>query len=170
MPMPRSASSIPAICCSVQAWRNDVSELRCLVESGAPLDVQDAESGWCADGCCALLACWLWLQDGLALSGAPLTLSWHTSFGWSVQRIPEAQHEACGAPFCRTALHRALYFGHFRCAAVLLEAGASLTNLDHQVFTQFGQLSWIAPCWCTTEQCSICLLRAALRETAIKLA
>ena len=64
--------------------------------------------------------------------------------------MPEAEHEACDACFCRTALHRALYFGHFRCAAVLLEAGASLTILDYKVVTQSRQLSWLAPCWCTT--------------------
>ena len=50
--------------------------------------------------------------------------------------MPEAQHEAYEASCCRTALHRVLYFGHFRCAAVLLEAGASLTVLDHKVLTQ----------------------------------
>lgn len=108
----------------------------------------------------------------LALAAGWISTVWHSLDALlahlmrpGIQRMPEAKHGACLASVCRTALHRALYFGHFRCAAVLLEAGASLTVLDHKVFTQFRQLSWLVPCWCTTEQCSICLLRAALKAT-----
>ena len=34
---------------------------------------------------------------------------------------------------CRTALHRALYWGHLQAAALLLEAGAQLSIQDQQV-------------------------------------
>ncbi len=33
----------------------------------------------------------------------------------------------------RTGLHRALYWGHLRAAALLLDAGAQLSVLDHRV-------------------------------------
>lgn len=42
---------------------------------------------------------------------------------------PLTRHAVMG----RTALHRAFYWGHFRCAALLLAANAHLSLTDHKV-------------------------------------
>ena len=82
----------------MQVWRSRLAVIELLLESGAPTDVQDAESGWCADRRAQQLTC------------AQLSVCMTTT---------------CG---CRTALHCALFYGNLQAAAQLLEAGAALAG------------------------------------------
>ena len=51
------------------------------------------------------------------------------------RRLTAAETLTCA---CRTALHRALYWGHLQAAALLLEAGAQLSIQDHQVLSMLS--------------------------------
>lgn len=91
----------------MQVWQNRPRLVADLLASGVHSDTQDEESAWYATFAAVMTHTLLWVAD------------WNTATNVCVS--------------CRTALHRALYWGNFSCAAVLLAANAHLTIADSKV-------------------------------------
>ena len=101
---------------------------------------------------------------------------------WQFTALACWHHSAC-AHFgelrccCRTALHRALYYGNFRCAAALLAANAQMSLTDfkvrHVLSAMLGIYHWcliVQVIWgflCYTESGVVYLISVSLYSTCI---
>jgi len=94
-----------------------------LLEAGADPDVQDGESGW-----------WVWAVLPAVAAVATHRLRQTTA---ALQRVAVVV-----AVCCRTSLHRALYLGNLRAAAVLLGVGAAMDVADPRGRLPLDLVSW----------------------------